>query len=157
MFVDFKMHRYHILKGSCYVYLILEFKMHPYRRLEWSGSILPNAFEVCGIPGAPQSHSGGVRVNFTECFWSVWNSRCTPIAFWTVQGRLHLVFLKFVEFQVHPYRILEGSGWMLLSVFEFCGIPVAPLSHFGRVRVNFTKCFWGLRNSRCNPIAVSTG
>ena len=166
-FVEFKMHPYHILKGSwlrllnifnvsgiqaaplshfggvrvnctCFFSRFVEFQVHPSRIFEGSNSTLQVCFEVCGIPGAPLSHFGGVRANFTTCFWGLWNSRCTPFAFWRGQGRFSLVFLRFVEFQVHPYRILEGSGSILLSVFEGCGVQSATLSHFDGLRIMFT-------------------
>ena len=46
--------------------------MQPYRTLVDLGSLLPRFFEVCGLPGAPLSRFGGVRVGFTEYFVSLW-------------------------------------------------------------------------------------
>ena len=64
-------------------------------------------------------------------------------------GRLWETLGGFVEFQLHPYHISEGSGsvlpnvfWVnLRNVFEVCGMPRASLSHLGRIRVNVTWCF----------------
>ena len=42
-----------------------EFKMHPYHILKGSWLGLPNVFNVSGIQDAPLSHFGGVRVNCT--------------------------------------------------------------------------------------------
>jgi len=53
-------------------------------------------------------------------------------------GSIFLSFVGFVEFQVHPYRILEGSGSILLNVFEGCGVQSATLSHFDGLRITFT-------------------
>ena len=121
------------LRGQIQLYMqcvlrFVEFQVHPYRILAGLGPILQHVFEVCGIPGAPLSHFGGVRVDVPQ------------------------FFLRFVEFQVHPYRILEGSGSILLNVFEGCGVQSATLSHFDGLRITFTQSFCGLWSSRCNPI-----
>ena len=101
-------------------------------------SLLPGVFKVFGVQGATLSHFKGVGITFTKSFWALWSSRCKPIALWGGWDRFYLAFLRFVDFKVQPYRTLRGSGSLLPRLFAVCGIPGAPLSHFGGVEITFT-------------------
>ena len=62
-------------------------------------------------------------------------------ALWGGRDRFYVVYLRFVNFKVQPYRTLGGLGSLLPRLFAVREIPGAPLSHFGGVGITSTSSF----------------
>ena len=162
-------------RGLGHFYLVflrfVDCQVQPYHTLKVSRSRFLGSFKVRGFSGATLSHFEGVRINFTQFVWGLWDARRNTITLWMGRGRFYLVFSRFVECQVQPYHTLKGSGALLLSLFKVCGMPGAPLSHFEAVRgmpagnllhfegfrSTFTRSFYVSCNARCNPITLWRG